>query len=185
VVPPGGHDRVPQCLLPEGCPHDPTAQQPLMAAAGQGLYAGRATDYRIVCVRHPCDPPEAPYVTRDADATESKFGRGGHNATRMTVYVFQPNGDLLAANAPDADLARFQLSGDFTRLPEGTWYLGENATTPPGTMRVPAAFAPFVASARPLLAGLPEGGIATVRADHWLLGELWLTARLDAVVHAP
>ncbi len=180
-VPPTGDLEVETLCPASGC----LGEAPVLMRLGDGLLSAPAQDYRIVCIRAPCDQPPAPYITRDAAPGEIRFGVDGFNATKLSFYAFNLDGEVLASSAPDADLARFRLSGAFIRLPDSVWYLGENATTPPGTARLPATLAPFLSQARPLLEGLPVGGVATVSTTHWALGELWLTARIDGLLQTP
>lgn len=111
--------------------------------------------------------------------------RDGHNATRVTAYVFDEAGLLLASNANDT--ARHTLHDDFVRLPSTAWYLGANATAPNGTSHLPGFAKPLVDRVRPQLDGLPVGGVASVRSNAYaaLYGSLFVTVRVDALVLAP
>lgn len=110
---------------------------------------------------------------------------GGHNATRVTAYVVDEAGLLLASNANDT--ARFRQHGDFVRLPSTAWYLGGNATAPNGTSALPGFAKPLVDRVRPQLDGLPVGGVASVRSNAYaaLYGSLFVTVRVESLVHAP
>lgn len=120
-----------------------------------------------------------------------RFGVDGHNATRLTVYVFNDDDEVLAANAALSELNRFNVSDSLVALPDRPWYLGENGTTPAGTQRLPPEFRELGEQARTVLEGRPVGAVASARlaeADYrlgWLLGDLWLTVQVDELVHAP
>jgi hypothetical protein len=136
-----------------------------------------------------CDPPWAFEPWAFPKATEGGDGqqllRGGHNATRVTAYVFDEAGELLASNANDT--ARYTLHDDFVRLPSTAWYLGANATAPNGTSHLPGFAKPLVDRVRPQLDGLPVGGVASVRSNAYaaLYGSLFVTVRVDSLVLAP
>lgn len=121
------------------------------------------------------------------DDTGPRLLHGGYNATRATAYVFDEAGLLLASNAPANETARFTKHGDYTRLPSTAWYLGANQTAPPGTQHLPSFAKPLVDRVRPELDGLPEGGVASVRSNAYaaLYGSLFVTVRVDDLVHAP
>ena len=116
-----------------------------------------------------------------------RFGLEGYNATRVTVHVFDGDGELVASNGNASEKAR--LTGKFAPndLPGGTWYLGDNATAPDGTRHLPAAARALLPQLRALLVGLPEGGVATTHTDalSGAYGRLYVTARIDQLVHAP
>lgn len=116
-----------------------------------------------------------------ADGNATSFGEGGHNATRVTVHVFNEDGELLASNAGATDRNRFRLYGDFVTVSDRAWYLGDGPT--PEGMRVPTGYVEF---ARTRLAGLPEGGVGwghvPTHEYDWLTGPLWVTARVDGLV---
>lgn len=109
----------------------------------------------------------------------------GYNATKVTAYIFDEAGELLASNANDT--ARFDLHDDFIRLPSVAWYLGDNDTAPAGTTFLPGLAAPLVEKVRPELDGLPVGGVASTRSNAYVnyYGSLFVTVRIDALVHAP
>jgi hypothetical protein len=111
----------------------------------------------------------------------------GYNATRVTAYVFDEAGLLLASNAPGTELLSYPLHGDFVRLPTVAWYLGGNGTAPNGTVALPGFAKPLLDRVLPHLTGLPEGGVATARSNAYvsLFGTLFVTVRIDALVHAP
>lgn len=117
-------------------------------------------------------------------ANGAVFGRDGHNATRVTVHVFNERGELLASSAGATDRNRFRLYGDFVTVSDRAWYLGDGAV--PDGMRVPAGYVEF---ARTRLAGLPVGGVGWGHVPQheydWLTGPLWVTARVDSVLPAP
>lgn len=116
-----------------------------------------------------------------------QFGRGGHNATRVTVHVFDAAGELIASNGNASERAR--LTGQYApeQLPSGLWYLGANATAPAGTQPLPPYARAFLGQMGPLLVGLPVGGIATTQTDaaKGLYGTLYVTARVDQLAYAP
>ena len=103
------------------------------------------------------------------------------------MHVVDAEGALVASNAPEADRARFMRGADANDLPQGVWYLGANATPPVGTQRPPALARGFIEEMRPLLVGLPEGGMASVETDAAaaFYGTLWVTLRVDGLVFAP
>ena len=119
------------------------------------------------------------------DDTGPRLLEDGYNATRVTAYVFDEAGLLLASNANDT--ARFSKHGDYARLPATAWYLGANGTAPDGTSHLPGFAKPLVDRVRPELDGLPVGGVATVRSNAYvsLYGTLFVTVRVDQLVHAP
>ena len=131
----------------------------------------------ILCIRAPCLPPTAPWIAV-TPASEERFDPANHTV-RMTLYAFNAGGELLASNAPIRDMDRFDLYGDFILLGDDPWYLGNGSA--PDALTLPFG-AELAAEA---LAGLPVGAITTVHVpDHpyaWLVGELWLTGRIDAL----
>lgn len=111
----------------------------------------------------------------------------GFNATRVTAYIFDAEGVLHFTNANASDAARFkQAPGGITPLPNGTWYLG-NGVTPEGQERLPLAAQAILNQLRPLLVGLPEGGVATTQTNALVsfYGTLFVTIRVDELVYAP
>jgi len=148
-----------------------------------------ATD--LVC-RPPCAAPDAwpQAIATGADLIQDhgpRLGAGGYNATSFTAYVFDSGGALVSSNAPDADQARFTRSPDFRALPGGAWYFGDNGTPPPGTVDPPPLAGPIIAHLLPQLEELPEGGVAsdTSNALVSIYGTLFVTVRIDHLVHAP
>lgn len=130
----------------------------------------------------PCGPTHAV-----AQPGEPRLGVAGYNATRFTVHAFTADGTLVASNAPIEVRAQF-LRGDRAEvLPQALWYLGANQTLPEGTSRLPSVAAPLLATLLPQLQGMPEGGVASTQTNrlNWLYGTLYVTVRLDALVHAP
>ncbi|MGB1585992.1 MAG: hypothetical protein ACPHID_02970 [Thermoplasmatota archaeon] len=132
--------------------------------------------YNILCIRAPCPQPEAPWMARpvpDAPGFDAT-----NQSVRLTLYAFNAQGELVASNAPARDIDRFDLYGDFILLGDDPWYLGNG--TRADALQLP--FGGDVAAAA--LHGLPVGGIATVHVpDHpyaWLVGELWLTGRVNS-----
>lgn len=138
-----------------------------------------------------CDPPWAfgpwplPRSYGLPSETRPVLFHDGHNATRVTAYVFDEDGLLVASNANDT--ARFEQHDDFFRLPSTAWYLGANETAPNGTAHLPAGARPLVERVRSQLDGLPVGGVATTRSNAYvaLYGSLFVTLRIDELVHAP
>lgn len=118
---------------------------------------------------------------------EPRLGAAGFNATRVTVHAFDAAGELVLSNGNASAIARLAPRFSPTMLPQGTWYVGANATPPAGTQRLPALADAFLVDVWPLLQGLPEGGQATMATDALATyyGPLWLTLRIDALVHAP
>jgi len=119
-----------------------------------------------------------------ADGNGTVFGRGGHNATEVTLYVFDGDGELVASNAGATGRDRFRLYGDFVTVSDRPWYLGSGPV--PDGMRVPEGYVGF---ARSHLVGMPVGAVATAHVPtheyDWLTGPLWVMVRVDAVLAAP
>ena len=132
-----------------------------------------------------CDCTSGATDPEMATPDERRLFHDGHNATKVTAYVFDEAGHLLASNANDT--ARFAKRDDYTRLPSTTWYLGANGTAPNGTSHLPGFAQPLVDRVRPQLDGLPEGGIASRRDNSYafLYGTLFVTIRVDELVYAP
>lgn len=107
------------------------------------------------------------------------FGADGHDAVRVTLYVLDEGGELLASNAGATQRNRFRLYGDFVTVSDAPWYLGGGPA--PEGMRVPTGYVDF---ARERLSGLPLGAVATAHVPQheydWLTGPLWVTVRVDA-----
>lgn len=118
----------------------------------------------------------------------ARFGLAGHNATRLRLFAFSPQGQLLASNAPDRELVRFPVYRDYEGLPDPVWYLGDGKA-PPGTTAVPEAARSTVVQLRAALTGLPVGGVAVAHVTHGPLaeaaGDVWLTAQVLELVDAP
>jgi len=141
----------------------------------------QTTNGDIQCIKAPCEPLQGPAIHHVAPESAAVFG-AGYEAVNATLYVFDPLGHVVASNIAEGNITRFEVADDFFDLPTGTWYLGEGPA-PPGTEELP----PWIKEiARPLLEGLPVGGVATLRADQhrysWLTGELFLTARVEGLV---
>lgn len=135
------------------------------------------------CLRHsPC------VATHElADADEPRLGEDGYNGTQVTVHVFDAQAELVFSNGNTSEQARLTRTLSPEQLPAGTWYLGANSTAPPGTQRLPPAAAAFLGQVRPLIDGLPVGGVATTQTDAlaaWY-GTLYITLRVDELVFAP
>lgn len=117
-------------------------------------------------------------------APVARFGVGDRNVTRVTAYVFRLDGLLLATNDNDLRAARYPHSGDYRKLPEVDWYLG-NAQAPNGTTAVPRLIKPVFDQLRPGLVGLPVGGVSTVRIDSGILadlyGSVYVTVRVESL----
>jgi hypothetical protein len=120
-----------------------------------------------------------------ADSPGPRLLHDGYNATRVTAYVVDEAGLLLASNANDT--ARFVKHDDYLRLQSSAWYLGKNATAPNGTARLPGFAQPLVDRAMDQLDGLPVGGVASTRSNAYvaLYGSLFVTIRVDELVYAP
>ncbi len=96
---------------------------------------------------------------------------------RLSFYAFNDLGELLTTNAPTSSLEAFRLYGDFTHWNTKPWYFGtgnSSAQTPEIGVEI----------ARAALDGVPVGGIVTIHLpEHeydWLLGPVWITARVEA-----
>jgi hypothetical protein len=136
-----------------------------------------------VCLRYaPC------VATHEVAAPEEpRLAVGGYNATRVTVHVFDADAELVFSNGNASEQARLTRTLTPEQLPRGTWYLGANATAPPGTQQPPPAARAFLTQARTLIDGLPVGGVATTQTDAlaaWY-GTLYITLRVDQLVLAP
>jgi hypothetical protein len=114
-----------------------------------------------------------------------RLGLDGHNATRATLYVFDSRGLLAATNDEPVNWSRFP--GAPTTMEPAVWYFGSNATAPNGTQKVPSFAAPLVQQMRPLMEGLPVGGVASAQSNAYvsLYGTLFITLRVDEIVYAP
>ncbi len=134
------------------------------------------------------DRPAAGHVLEVRQAPPGpRLGVAGYNGTRVTVHVFDADGELVASNGDASEQAR--LRGQFAaeQLPAGVWYLGANATPPNGTKALPLYARAFLGQMRPLLEGLPVGGVATTQTDalSGLYGRLYVTAQVEELVYAP
>ncbi|MEA3136554.1 MAG: hypothetical protein QOC71_835 [Thermoplasmata archaeon] len=114
-----------------------------------------------------------------------RLGIDGYNATRATIYVFDERGLLAATNDAPANHTRFP--GSPTTMDSATWYIGGNATAPNGTQKPPSFAAPLVQKLRPLMEGLPVGGVASTQSNAYvsLYGTLFITIRIDSLSYAP
>lgn len=119
------------------------------------------------------------------DDAGPRLGRDGHNATRATIYVFDSRGLLAATNDAKENLTRF--AGSPTTLDSALWYIGENGTAPNGTQKPPSFATPLLQKLRPLIEGLPVGGVASTQSNAYvsLYGTLFITARIDELAYAP
>lgn len=134
-----------------------------------------------VAVPSGCQSLDGVLQVGSAPVEARRFGLDGHNATSVTLYVFDAEGQLVASSAGATDRNRYRLYGDFVTVSQRPWYLGDGAV--PEGMRVPEG---YVAFARERLLGVPEGGTAWVamwaHEYDWLTGPLWVTARIDTVL---
>ncbi|MHB1261388.1 MAG: hypothetical protein ACYC2H_06700 [Thermoplasmatota archaeon] len=114
-----------------------------------------------------------------------RLGMDGYNATRATIYVFDERGLLAATNDAKENWTRF--AGAPTTMESAVWYIGANSTTPNGTEKPPSFAAPLVQKLRPLMEGLPVGGVASTQSNAYvsLYGTLFITARIDELAYAP
>lgn len=131
-------------------------------------------------------PPDTVGPTWHHQGAGPRFGVEGFNATRLTVFVVDAKGFLVASNAPAADQARFAGGAGAEELPTGLWYLG-NGTAPDGVQVPPAADSAVVSRVARALQGLPVGGVATAKTDAlaWAYGTLYVTVRIDDLQFAP
>lgn len=134
----------------------------------------------IVCIRAPCDLLVGPQYHHKVPPGP-RFGVGGYNASRMTIYGFETDGDLIASNA---GVGPFDKATFYQKLTGGIWYLGKGET-PDGMEEVPKEAKAFVNQARAKLVGLPPGGVATTTAKIDFVGTVYITVRLDALYYAP
>lgn len=123
-------------------------------------------------------------VLPDRHAT---FGVDGYNATRVTVHAFDSDGNLVLSNGDPAEVDRLTHGLSPDALPTGTWYLGANATAPAGTQHPPAYAGFLVDQVRPSITGQPEGFVTSFHTDALatFYGRLYVTLRIDDLVHAP
>lgn len=114
-----------------------------------------------------------------------RLGRDGYNATRATIYVFDSRGLLAATNDAKENWTRFP--GSPTTMDSALWYIGDNATAPNGTQKPPSFATPLIQKLRPLIEGLPVGGVASTQSNAYvsLYGTLFITARIDELAYAP
>jgi hypothetical protein len=135
----------------------------------------------------PAPPWPLPSFYGLSEATRPLLGVDGHNGTRITVHVFDETGLLAATNADANETARLAGASHPQRLPGGVWYVGANSTAPNGTQPVPATARPLFAQLRPVMQGLPVGGVASIRSDAYasLYGTVYVTVRIDGLVYAP
>jgi hypothetical protein len=135
-----------------------------------------------------CTRAVGPATAAPVEPGGARLGQDGAWAAAFTFYAFRPDGKLLASNAPDAQVLRFDLDGDYTQLPRATYWLGDGPA-PNGTRPVPEQAQGLVRELRGDLAGLPEGGIATRLLERYpyagIFGPLWVTLRIDALAPAP
>ncbi len=126
-------------------------------------------------------PGDVLAVTEASEADTERFGEGGRNATVVTIFVFNEQGELLASNAGATSRNRYHLYGDFVTLSSRPWYLGEGPT--PQGMRVPDGYESF---ARKGLAGLPVGATAHALVERheydWLVGSIWVLVQIDELL---
>lgn len=116
-----------------------------------------------------------------------RLGVDGYNATRVTVHVLDAEGELVFSNGNASDQERLVRNLTPQQLPAGVWYLGDNATAPAGTAKLPLAAQAFLGGYRDQLQGLDEGAVLTVQTDAlktWY-GPLWITLRIEELVFAP
>jgi hypothetical protein len=142
----------------------------------------------------PSDPPGSPYSSCDcggpgihlhAAEGSPRLGLNGYNATRATIYVFDERGLLAATNDEHGNWSRF--AGSPTTMESAVWYIGANSTAPNGTEKPPSFAAPLVQKLRPLMEGLPVGGVTSTQSNAYvsLYGTLFITIRIDELVYAP
>lgn len=119
------------------------------------------------------------------DEVGPRFGVDGYNATKATVYVFDARGLLLFTSDSEGNWSRFQ--GPPTPFDAELWYLGANGTTPPGTEPVPEFARPLLPQLRPVLQGVPVGGVVSAQSNAYAayFGTVFVTARVDALAYAP
>jgi hypothetical protein len=113
-----------------------------------------------------------------------RLGLDGYNATRATIYVFDSRGLLFATNDVPENWTRFP--GQPTTMDSAVWYIGAGSA-PNGTERVPTFAQPLVQKLRPLMEGLPVGAVVSTQSNAYsnVYGTLFLTLRVDELVHAP
>ena len=116
-----------------------------------------------------------------------RFGMDGYNATRVTAYIFDEHGVLVASNADASNRSRFADGGDAQDLPDTVWYLGANESAPAGTEVLPAWGQAIASRLVPSLQGQPVGGVATTSSNALvaLYGTLFITVQVDELVQAP
>ncbi len=144
-----------------------------------GTWTWDGTD--LVCARGgDCTPQGAQSFTLPDGEQTGVFGRDGL-AANVTFYLFANSGHLLATNAPLSQWEVYDIHGDFTPFTSKAWWFGAGKA-PAGVSDVPA----YKTQLRGLLDRTPVGGVqSAVLEQHeydWLLGPVWLTVRVDALV---
>lgn len=127
-----------------------------------------------------CGAGSACPAFRASDAPPGpRLGSRGNDTARLSIYVFDDEGLLLASNAAPADRARFSQAASYRTIPDAWWYLG-SGPTPAGTRLIPSVAAAALDACWPTLVLLPVGGVATCDADS-PLGHMFLTVRVEAL----
>lgn len=129
-----------------------------------------------------------------ADPDAPRFGVGGHNATQITLMVFNDEAELLATTAGLHEYAHLPWIHDrLYEIEDATYYLGDG-DAPNGTKPLPAFLEPFRPRIVELLHGLSTSGVSSVVVPEQEyrdafggngIGDLYLTARVDGLVQAP
>lgn len=188
----------PYVLVP-AVDHDATLLRYGAADARHGLggildvHGGRAVNgvfwwdgHGWECVREtPCAPRPVEPVPIGVAARIGDAGMvsAANSTLELTFYAFTSDGHLLATNALRSQWEHYDLHGEFTRFSQTTWHLGDGPA-PEGAQALPM----WRAEALAVLDGTPVGGVQSVVLEQheydWLVGPVWVTARVDAIATA-
>lgn len=107
----------------------------------------------------------------------------GTDTLRVTFFLFDGAGFLLATNTPRTTWSAFDLHGDFSYVPDQVWHIG-SGPAPDGARKVPA----YRDTVRGLLDGATVGsvhsGVLVQHEYEWYLGPVWLTVRVEGITPA-
>ncbi len=159
---------------------------PLDVHAGSvqgGAFSWSGLDWACLRQPAPCQPTGNASSRAPIPVSTTPEGNGtvaANSVVEVTFLMFTTDGRLLASNAGRSLWDNLTLSGDFTPVSTKRWYLGEG-DAPAGSVQVPE----LRRETRDILVGTPVGGVRTsVLETHRyddLVGELWITARVEAV----
>lgn len=130
-----------------------------------------------------CRVPGFAAVAVEAPEAPTGLFNASRHGVRLTVFVFDADGLLLASNAPAAEQEPFPAHPDkrSVQLENRTWHVGRGPT-PDGMASLPVA----IGTARDALEGLPVGGVASAAVHEHpyrhLVGPLYVTVQIDVIV---